>query len=205
MAFSFPLSNTKPNVTIDRPNQNNEHTHHTGIYAFVCCLPLCLPELLSPIKDACHVWMVCVCSLVMPGPSGSSQVNKRMSFDKYTSHPHAHVFQGAEWFIQVNIMDVWKPPMRPNPFILLNPDCMCTYTKSCVHFNIHHHPRFVLAHTHTPVVIPSLLVPATRHHTQHLVIPTTSYHNTQIQTHNPFFTLRAPLPPISNATSLRQH
>ncbi len=116
-------------------------------------------ELLSPIKDACHVWVVCSCFLVMPGPSGSSQVNKSMSFDKHASHPHAHVLPGAGWFIRVNITDVWKPPMRPNPFIGMLTDSMHTHARTHTHthtqINAHQgvlkleRTLLALAHTHT--------------------------------------------------------
>lgn len=59
--------------------------------------------------------MVCFCLPVMPGPSGSSQINKSMSFDKHASHPHAHVLPGAVWFIRVKVTDVWKAPDETQP------------------------------------------------------------------------------------------
>lgn len=49
-----------------------------------------LAQLPHPIKNACHVWGEYFRFLVMAGPSGSSEVNTSMSFDKHASHPHAH-------------------------------------------------------------------------------------------------------------------
>lgn len=71
---------------------------------------------INMIKIACSVCVMYLCFVVMAGHSGSSEVNKSMSFDKHVSHPHAHVLPGAVWFIRVNITGVWKPLMRPNPF-----------------------------------------------------------------------------------------
>lgn len=60
--------------------------------ALVCSLA----ELLSPIKNACLVWVPCLCfAAAAPGPTGSSRVNKRKSFDKHASHPRAHALPGA--------------------------------------------------------------------------------------------------------------
>lgn len=54
-----------------------------------------LAQLPHAIKYACSVWLVYFCFLVMAGPSGSSEVNKTMSFDKHTLQPHAHTLPGA--------------------------------------------------------------------------------------------------------------
>lgn len=131
-------------------------------------------ELLSPIKDACHVWAVCF--LVMPGPSGSSQVNKSMSFDKHASHPHAHVLPGAVWFIRVNVTDVWKPPMRPSPFLGLLADSIRTHKQM--------HTRVFLKLESTLLALADAHTRSSRRicwwqcvyhqptHAQHMVIPT---------------------------------
>lgn len=73
-------------------------------------------QLPHPVKYACSVWVAYFCFLVMPGLSGSSEVNKTVSFDKHPSHPRAHALPGAAWFIRVNVTGVWKPLTRLNPF-----------------------------------------------------------------------------------------
>lgn len=93
-----------------------------------------LAQLPHPIKYACSVWVVCFCFLVMAGPSGSTEVNKTMSFDKHASHPHAHALPGAVWFIRVNVIGVWKPPTRLNPFTGLHIHTqthLCSCTPAC--------------------------------------------------------------------------
>lgn len=93
-----------------------------------------LAQLPHPIKYACSVWVVCCCFLVMAGPSGSTEVNKTMSFDKHTSHPHARALPGAVWFFRVNVPGVWKPPMRLNPFTglhILTQTHLCCCTPAC--------------------------------------------------------------------------
>lgn len=91
-------------------DQANELTHiHKYVYAVLGCGG-------RVIKIACSVCVMYLCFVLMPGRSGSSEVNKSMSFDKHVSHPHAHVLPGAVWFIRVNVTGVWKPLMRPNPF-----------------------------------------------------------------------------------------
>ena len=93
------LSNTKliaqPGSRSAPSDQTNERAHVHESTVCVLQRRSVQAALLSRIKDACRVWVVCLCFLVMPGPSGSSQVNKSMSFDKHASHPHAHVLPGA--------------------------------------------------------------------------------------------------------------
>lgn len=74
-------------------------------------------ELLSPIKDACHVCVVCFCLLLMPGPSGSSQVNKSMSFDKHASHPRAYVLPGARDSSELTLLMFESPRWDPASLI----------------------------------------------------------------------------------------
>lgn len=98
------------------------------------CAVAGLAQLPHPVKYACSVWVVCFCFLVMAGPSGSTEVNKTMSFDKHASHPHAHALPGAVWFIRVNVIGVWKPPTRLNPFTGLHIHTqthLCSCTPAC--------------------------------------------------------------------------
>lgn len=53
------------------------------------CAAAELARLPHPIKNACHVWVECVCFLVPAGPPGSSEGSTSMSFDKNASHPRA--------------------------------------------------------------------------------------------------------------------
>lgn len=85
-------------------------------------------ELLSPIKDACHVCVVCFCLLLMPGPSGSSQVNKSMSFDKHASHPRAYVLPGAHDSSELTLLMFESPRWDPASLISRLADSIHTHT-----------------------------------------------------------------------------
>lgn len=85
-------------------------------------------ELLSPIKDACHVCMVCFCLLLMPGPSGSSQVNKSMSFDKHASHPRAYVLPGARDSSELTLLMFESPRWDPASLISRLADSIHTHS-----------------------------------------------------------------------------
>lgn len=85
-------------------------------------------ELLSPIKDACHVCVVCFCLLLMPGPSGSSQVNKSMSFDKHASHPRAYVLPGARDSSELTLLMFESPRWDPASLISRLADSIHTHS-----------------------------------------------------------------------------
>lgn len=85
-------------------------------------------ELLSPIKDACHVCVVCFCLLLMPGPSGSSQVNKSMSFDKHASHPRAYVLPGVRDSSELTLLMFESPRWDPASLISRLADSIHTHT-----------------------------------------------------------------------------
>lgn len=84
-------------------------------------------ELLSPIKDACHVCVVCFCLLLMPGPSGSSQVNKSMSFDKHASHPRAYVLPGVRDSSELTLLMFESPRWDPASLISRVADSIHTH------------------------------------------------------------------------------
>lgn len=84
-------------------------------------------ELLSPIKDACHVCVVRFCLLLMPGPSGSSQVNKSMSFDKHASHPRAYVLPGARDSSELTLLMFESPRWDPASLISRLADSIHTH------------------------------------------------------------------------------
>lgn len=85
-------------------------------------------ELLSPIKDACHVCVVCFCLLLMPEPSGSSQVNKSMSFDKHASHPRAYVLPGVRDSSELTLLMFESPRWDPASLISRLADSIHTHT-----------------------------------------------------------------------------
>lgn len=85
-------------------------------------------ELLSPIKDACHVCVVCFCLLLMPGPSGSSQVNKSMSFDKHASHPRAYVLPGVRDSSELTLLMFESPRWDPASLISWLADSIHTHS-----------------------------------------------------------------------------
>lgn len=89
---------------------------HTSV-DLQCAFTVVEAELLSPIKDACHVCVVCFCLPVMPGPSGSSQVNKSMSFDKHASHPRAYVLPGARDSSELTLLMFESPRWDPASLI----------------------------------------------------------------------------------------
>lgn len=153
-------------------------------------------ELLSPIKDACHVCVVCFCLLLMPGPSGSSQVNKSMSFDKHASHPRAYVLPGVRDSSELTLLMFESPRWDPASLISRLADSIHTLllltpgTASFFFFFFFFPGDCVYCEqTHT--------------HTQHLVIPShvepRMHQNTQSHTSSPPFLV------TSSSTSLRQH
>lgn len=154
-------------------------------------------ELLSPIKDACHVCVVCFCLLLMPGPSGSSQVNKSMSFDKHASHPRAYVLPGVRDSSELTLLMFESPRWDPASLISRLADSIHTHT--------------LTAHTGNSLFFffffffpgDCVYCEQTHTHTQHLVIPShvepRMHQNTQSHTSSPPFLV------TSSSTSLRQH
>lgn len=153
-------------------------------------------ELLSPIKDACHVCVVCFCLLLMPGPSGSSQVNKSMSFDKHASHPRAYVLPGVRDSSELTLLMFESPRWDPASLISRLADSIHTHSY-CSH---REQPLFFFSSFFFLVTV----FTASKHtHTQHLVIPShvepRMHQNTQSHTSSPPFLV------TSSSTSLRQH
>lgn len=153
-------------------------------------------ELLSPIKDACHVCVVCFCLLLMPGPSGSSQVNKSMSFDKHASHPRAYVLPGVRDSSELTLLMFESPRWDPASLISRVADSIHTH-------NLTAHTGNSLFFFSSFFFLVTVFTVSKHTRTQHLVIPShvepRMHQNTQSHTSSPPFLV------TSSSTSLRQH
>lgn len=152
-------------------------------------------ELLSPIKDACHVCVVCFCLLLMPGPSGSSQVNKSMSFDKHASHPRAYVLPGARDSSELTLLMFESPRWDPASLISRLADSIHTHSY-CSH---REQPLFFFSSFFSWW----LCLLRANTHTQHLVIP--SHVEPRMHQNTQSHTSSSPFLVTSSSTSLRQH
>lgn len=145
MFYLFLLSKLKLNSAvseqISRSDQTNECAHIYG--SSTARFAVLKGELLSPIKDACHVYAVYACLLVLLWPSGLSQINEHEVWTNMLhTHMHTRTLPRAVWSIRVNVTDVWKAPMRPNAFMSLL--TATTQTLSNPHLLIHT-PRAVVS------------------------------------------------------------